>query len=193
MRCGDVRWFHSGFIRASTVVNATGPDAAELAAGVGIRLPVLPRRMHQFVTGPVDRVTRRLPCLVEPATTLFIAPEGDGVLLGVDRDEPSSRELTVDWDFLPTVVETAARLLPQLLEADIRSAWAGSIELTPDGLPIVDVVARVPGLVLANGFNGHGFMLSPAIGRVVSELILDGASRDLDSLELSLSRFADAA
>jgi sarcosine oxidase subunit beta len=182
-----------GFLQVSTVINATGPHAADLMAAIGIRLPVFPRRMHQFVTGPLSGMVGTLPCVVEPATSLFVAPEGNGILLGLNRDEPSSHELTVDWDFLPRVVETAARVLPHVLDADIRSAWAGSVELTPDGLPIVEASSSVRGLVLANGFNGHGFMWSPAIGRVVSELILDGAPRDLDLAPFALARFADGA
>jgi sarcosine oxidase subunit beta len=67
---------------------------------------------------------------------------------------------------------------------------SGVYDVTPDHDPILGSVAGAPGVWLAAGFNGHGFMLAPAVGRLVAESVLETADRDslLDSY--SLSRFA---
>ena len=182
----------AGRVAAPLVIDAAGPQAAVVAAMVGIDLPVYPKRLHQFVTGPVAGLPPDLPCVAEPATTLFVAPEGQGVLLGMDRPEASSTNTLVDWDFLPEVIRTATHRLPSIEQSDIRTAWAGLIEQTPDGLPIVGKVPDVEGFILANGMNGHGFMLSPAIGRAVAELVLDGVSSSVDVGELGIERFCPA-
>lgn len=183
----------AGRIATRLAVDAAGPWAAEIAALAGVACPVFPKRFHQFVTGPVDGISPELPCILEPATTLFVAPEGSGVLLGMDRVEPGGTNMAVEWDFLPEVVATAIRRLPKIESADIRAAWAGLIELTPDGLPIVGQTSEVDGLILACGLNGHGFMLAPAIGRSVAELICDGRYTHLDLGPFGPLRFADGA
>lgn len=180
-----------GTLSCDVVITAAGPHTRELAQTVGIELPIRPRRMHQFVVGPF-RGSRSLPCIVDIATTLFIASEsGDGLLLGMDREEPESFDQSIDWDFLPEVVKAATTVLPDVITGDLRTAWAGLYDITPDGLPFLGEAQSVSGLYCAAGMNGHGFMLSPAIGRVMAELVVDGAS-SIDIESLSVDRFATA-
>ncbi len=77
------------------------------------------------------------------------------------------------------------RLLPATAEVRIDRSWAGYIDMTPDMLPAIDAVGEPSGLVLATGFSGHGFGMGPIVGRLVSELILNGEA----SLDLSAFRF----
>jgi sarcosine oxidase subunit beta len=63
--------------------------------------------------------------------------------------------------------------------------------MTPDHHAIIGEVPQVRGLYLANGFSGHGVMHSPATGRIISELILDGRARLLDVAPLGLERFSE--
>ena len=62
--------------------------------------------------------------------------------------------------------------------------------MSPDGHAIVGVAPGVPNLYLANGSSGHGVMHAPALGRLVAELIVDGAARSLDIDALRPDRFA---
>ncbi len=78
------------------------------------------------------------------------------------------------------------RLLPATGAVRIDRSWAGYIDMTPDLLPALDRLDRPAGLILATGFSGHGFGLGPIVGRLVSELALDGAP----SLDLSAFRYA---
>jgi sarcosine oxidase subunit beta len=83
--------------------------------------------------------------------------------------------------------------VPVLEEARIntRKSWAGLYSVTPDHHCILGEVPRVPGFFLANGFSGHGMMHSPAVGMIVSDLILKGKTELLDSHPLRYARFEE--
>jgi sarcosine oxidase subunit beta len=87
------------------------------------------------------------------------------------------------------LLPTATRVFPPLEEAGIRSTWVGLYEMTPDRHPIVGS-SGVEGFYLANGFSGHGFQHAPIVGKLLTELIVDGAAITVDIAELSLDRFA---
>ena len=63
--------------------------------------------------------------------------------------------------------------------------------MTPDGNPILDRSRNVDGLYWAVGFSGHGFKLSPVVGRMVAELVMRGESSDHPVHQFRASRFAD--
>jgi sarcosine oxidase subunit beta len=75
----------------------------------------------------------------------------------------------------------------------IRS-WTGTDGQMPDVLPVLGPSRTTPGLIHAFGFSGHGFMLGPAVGAVLSELVLDGRT-DIPLEAFDIGRFArqDAA
>jgi len=79
--------------------------------------------------------------------------------------------------------------VPVLEKARIARGWAGLYEISPDHHAILGRVPGVEGLILANGFSGHGFQHSPAVGKVISELIVDGAAATIDISSLSVERF----
>jgi sarcosine oxidase subunit beta len=89
------------------------------------------------------------------------------------------------------MVEPAVHRLPPLEEASISNGWAGLYETTPDHNAVIGPVRAAPGLMLANGFSGHGFMHAPAVGQLVAEWIVDGAP-SLDLSPLRLERFSEA-
>ncbi len=173
------------------VVDAAGAWAAEVARLAGVELPITPLRRQIFVTERVPGLEREFPLTVEFASGLYMHRESGGVLLGMadPRDGPGFDD-SVNWDFLPDVVERAMARLPLLERAAIRTAWGGLYEDTPDKHPIVGHVAGVDGFVSAAGFSGHGVMHAPAIGELVAELLVDGRS-SLDLGPLRASRFAE--
>jgi glycine/D-amino acid oxidase-like deaminating enzyme len=83
-----------------------------------------------------------------------------------------------------------ARVFPDIRDAAITRSWAGFIDMTPDMIPVIGPVPEAPGLVVASGFSGHGFMLGPIAGRLVSEVVLDGRA-SLDIAPFRLERFRD--
>ena len=83
-------------------------------------------------------------------------------------------------------------MLPGLPPLGIARSWAGYIDATPDLVPVLGGAPGVGGLVLATGFSGHGFAMGPIVGRLVSELIVDGKT-SLDISAFRFSRFAEGA
>jgi glycine/D-amino acid oxidase-like deaminating enzyme len=87
---------------------------------------------------------------------------------------------------LARVLTEVRRVLPGAGDARIERSWAGYIDMTPDMLPVIDRLECPSGLVLATGLSGHGFGMGPIVGRLVSELVLEGRA----SMDLGAFRFA---
>jgi sarcosine oxidase subunit beta len=182
-----------GEIDTPVVVNAAGAWSAEIARWAGVDLPVLPYRRHCFTTKPLAFVDETLPMIVDMKSGVYMHRESGGLLLGLaDKDEPSSFDTSVNWDFLERVVEGAVERVPALGEAEIGHGWAGLYETTPDHNAVLGPPAAVQGLLIAAGFSGHGFMQAPAVGQLIAEWIVDGKP-GLDVSELRLERFEEQA
>jgi len=97
--------------------------------------------------------------------------------------------LNVDYDAMVEVAENSIYRVPVLEKAEIDRGWAGSYEISPDNHAILGEIPGLKGFFLANGFSGHGFQHSPAVGKVMAELIL-GEKPSIDISCLSLERFA---
>ena len=178
-----------GEIAARTIVNAAGPWAAQIAKLVGIDLPIQPLRRHIFVTEAVPGLDDDFPLTIEFATGLYAHRESGGVLLGMaDPNEKPAFDDSVNWDFMPAVVERALARFPILERTSIKTGWAGLYEDTPDKHPILGKMDGVEGFISAAGFSGHGIMHAPATGELIAELIVDGGT-SLDIGALSASRF----
>ena len=178
-------------IVCGTVIDAAGAWAAEIARHVGLSLPIAPLRRHIFVTAPVPGLDHEFPLTIEFASGLYFHRESGGVLLGMadPADQPRFDD-SVNWDFLPTVVERALSRLPILERATVKTGWAGYYEDTPDKHPIIGPIDEVPGFVVAAGFSGHGVMHAPAAGEVVAQLVC-GELPSVDVRALAFSRFAE--
>lgn len=172
-----------------TLVIACGPWSAQLAAGVGVELPIRPLCRQLLTTGPLRSPPARLPMVIEEETGFHFRRRGERLVLAMADAVPR-------FGFATEVDETVfgdrlARLhhrFPAAASSSLEDAWAGLYDMTPDAHPIIGRVAD--GVYAACGFSGHGFMQSPAVGRAVAEEILDGGSSlDLDAYRLD--RFGD--
>lgn len=105
---------------------------------------------------------------------------GRAVAQSVER--PANRKL------MDASLAAAARMIPRLREVRITRYWAGVIDMSPDGLPVLDAATGVDGLVVVTGLSGHGLALGPAIGRIAAELAVGGRTdQPIDAF--SLRRF----
>jgi hypothetical protein len=86
------------------------------------------------------------------------------------------------------VGEQVAERFPSFAEAGLASSWTGVYDVTPDWNPVLGAVPDVPGLVVGFGFSGHGFKLSPAVGRVLAQQAL-GLPTDVPLAPYALERF----
>ena len=79
-------------------------------------------------------------------------------------------------------------MFPKAAHARIIRSWGGIVENTPDGRPVLDRLADPSNVVIAT-MSSVGFGLSPASGRVIKELIVDGRCSFADLKAISLARF----
>jgi len=182
-----------GVIETPIAVNAAGPYARHVGRMAGVEVPVEPYRRHIFIAaldGPAAIVPESKIMVIDFETTFYFHREGAGLLFGMgDPGEAPTFDTTVQWEFLPQVVDVAVRRLPALAGASISHAWAGLYEVTPDANPIVGRAPEVEGLFLINGFSGHGFQHSPAAGRILADVIV-GRDPEFDLAPFNLNRFA---
>ncbi len=179
--------------QARTVVNAAGAWSADVAAMVGIDLPVEPLRRMLVPTEPFDQFPHSAPMIIDMSTGFHFRPEGRGFLLAWnDPEETPGFKLNFEPAFIEKILQRAADRVPMFenLAVNPKRAWAGLYEMTPDHHPILGAVGDVPGFFLANGFSGHGVMHAPATGKILSDLILQGNTDLIDARVLGFDRFA---
>ncbi|WP_367160288.1 FAD-binding oxidoreductase [Kozakia baliensis] len=109
-------------------------------------------------------------------------------------DQPTPMEKTRILDPKPdnstieTTLKNTRALLPELKKTDIQAKWAGYIDSTPDGVPIIDGNSGIPGLFIATGFSGHGFGIGPGAGHLVADILL-GRTPITQVEQYKMSRF----
>lgn len=185
-----------GPVACTTVVNAAGPWAGEVAALAGLDVPVRPYRRNIYMTTPFPQIPGPIPLTVDVGSGFYMRHEGAGILMGKSNlDEPSSFNQTVDWDWLDHVLEVGLARFPLLEEAGLAESqcWAGLYEITPDHNPILGYHPDLPGYLDASGFSGHGIMHAPATGMLIAEEILDGRAQTINIDELRINRFRNGA
>jgi len=94
-------------------------------------------------------------------------------------------------ELLEEIIERACRRVPQLEQAEVMRGVTGVYDMTPDARPLLGQVPGIEGLYICAGFSGMGFKISPAIGLVMSELILDGVATTVDISAFRPTRFAE--
>ncbi len=183
---------NQGEVATNTVVNCAGPWAASIGDMVGVDIPIVPLRRQFFVTDALPQVSHDHVFTIEFETTLYFHPEGPGLLVGMsNQDEKPGDRYAIDEEFHLKTLERAMYRLPLLEHARVARQMAGLYEVTPDDHPVLAGAKALPGFYIAAGFSGHGFQHSPATGKVMSEIILDGASKTIDVSMLDLERFAE--
>jgi len=186
-----------GPVSAPVVVNAAGPWAAEVAALAGVDLPVEPLRRMLIPTEPFAGVSHAIPMVVDMTNGFHFRPESLGFLLAWnDPEETPGYKTSFEPSFIEKVLIRAADRVPcfENLAVNPKRAWAGLYEMSPDHHCILGSVPEAPGFFCANGFSGHGVMHAPSTGKIVSDLILRGATSIVDNVEtLGPSRFAKGA
>ncbi len=173
-------------VEADVRVIACGPWSARVAAAFGVDVPVRPLRRQLLETSVVEGLGERLPMVIEHESGFHFRRAHAAqrlVLAMADRAPRWGWEEVPDEAVVPDRLARLAHRCPAAGGAQIERAWAGLYDMTPDAHPIVGEIG--PGLFAACGFSGHGFMQSPAVGRALAELILDGeTSFDLEPFRL---------
>lgn len=163
-----------GPIHAPVAVNAAGAEGGAVGALAGVLVPVSPYRRQIFVTGPLPEFSVEPPLTIDYHRAWYFRGEMGGCLFSGPKDEVSTFNTNVDWEHVAESVATAVARVPVLERAEIKRGWAGSYDISPDNNAILGGVPEFPGLFLATGHSGHGFMHGPATGKLMAELILTG-------------------
>ncbi|HEV7552700.1 MAG TPA: FAD-dependent oxidoreductase [Candidatus Angelobacter sp.] len=183
-----------GPVSTRTVVNAAGAWSAQIAKYLHIDLPVEPLRRMLVPSEPFSDFPHSSPMVIDMSTGFHFRPEGRGFLLAWnDPEETPGYKTDFEPSFIEKILVHAADRVPAFenLPINPKRAWAGLYEMTPDHHCILGQVSTVPGFFLANGFSGHGVMHSPATGKIIADLILQGKTNVVDDVSvLAYERFA---
>jgi sarcosine oxidase subunit beta len=181
-----------GAFGADTLVIAAGPQTGLLAGMVGAFLPLAPARVEMIVTEPLPLMLRG----GVDGNGLYGRQARRGNLIygggpheWIDVADMGAPELPTS-PLTRNLARRLAELFPGAAHLRLIRSWAGVVENTPDGLPVVDRLASPDNVVVAT-MSSVGFGLSPAVGKAISELVLHGECRFADLGAVRLARFAE--
>jgi len=188
----------AGDFHAGTVVSTQNIWTPELADWTGCTLPVTPER-HAVLALQCDDApyTFAMPVLKDLASPgmLYCRSYGGSQMLvseGVVGETLASVEVEqgdVAMDYVVEVGVQVAQRFPAYETAGIASSWTGVYDVTPDWNPVLGRLPGIKGLVVGYGFSGHGFKLSPTVGRVLAQEVL-GLPTEVSLAPYSIERFA---
>ena len=181
---------NQGTFSAASVVNCAGAWANRFATMLGESVPLTPK-------APMLMVTERLP----PFLDLTVGAEGyqlsfkqmqnGTVIIGgahLAKLDFEREQTVMNFADLKTSAQTVTRFFPHMGPVRIVRTWAGIEGFMPDNIPVIGASSKASGVFHAFGFSAHGFQLSPIVGRIISELILDGKT-DLPIEPFDIRRF----
>jgi sarcosine oxidase subunit beta len=190
---------NEGRYNCGILILATGPWAAQLGRAAGITLPVQPCRTQvALFRRPVDS-GRRVAIYGDFVQGLYFKPtHGEmlhaGSVAGEETQDPVDPDHyneAADSEWLNGVRQRLSRRYPTMHRGYGRGGYGALYAITPDWHPIIDKLPGIEGAYCAVGFSGHGFKMSPIVGQLMSELVVDGAAKTLDITPLRLGRFEE--
>jgi sarcosine oxidase subunit beta len=184
-----------GVIATERVILTGGPTLRAVGRLVGARIFAGGARHQVVVTEPHAAFeVERLPMLFDVGAGLYWRLEEGGLLWGMSnpQEAPGPARL-IDWPYLRRMERRLHKLVPSSRGLGIRKVWCGTIDYTPDHLPILGPVettqgVRIEGTTVASA-GGHGMMWGPGVARVAADLALEGRTRLIDVAELGMDRF----
>ncbi|MBL7500616.1 FAD-binding oxidoreductase [Frankia sp. CNm7] len=185
-------------VEADVVVVATGLWSGELMSALRIDFPVQSLRSELLVVDAGEPL-RDLPVLSDLVSLQYVRVEGSGELLVGNSDhsepkfaDPDNYSNQASEAGLERAGAKVLHRFDKFPEVSVAHTYAGCYDITPDWNPVIAPVG-FGGLYLAAGFSGHGFKISPAVGTLMADLILEGDSTDPDipAADFRLERFAE--
>ena len=185
-------------ISADTVVVATGVWTKPFLAAHGIDVPIEVHREQIVMIDPGEDLGA-VPVFSDLVSLQYVRPDvrgeilfGNSDLKELDVADPDRYTNRADGEFIEMTVDKVGTRFPGFAAPSITTSYAGCYDVTPDWNPII---SRGPldGLVIAAGFSGHGFKISPAVGRLVADIVVDDHSNDprIPETDFRFSRFTE--
>lgn len=185
-----------GDFDAPLVISVQNIWARDIERWTGIATPVVAERHKVLALQGPQAYTRAMPVfkdLASPGMIYCRSYGGQQMLVsegtaGETLAAPDLEPGAISDDDLLQIAGQAAERFPSFAEAGVASSWTGVYDVTPDWNPVLGRLPDVPGLIVAYGFSGHGFKLSPAVGRVLAQEAL-GLATDVPLAPYALERF----
>lgn len=178
------------------LIAAGGVWTRTLVAGIGVTLPLATRALQMLLTTPA-------PCELAPVVSAFNHKlsfkqlDGGAYLIGGGWPARVVDESANAWALLDDSVQAslsvAREVYPPVASCALAQGWAGLEAFMPDDLPVIGPVPGLDGLLVAAGFSGHGFALSPAVGDLLARLALGHDARADRWRGLRFDRFGATA
>ena len=172
-------------VSASHVVLAAGAWSDSLTGAVGLRLPVRMQALQMLRSSPAAQglltpvlgvMSRQLSLKQLPDGAFLLGGGWPGAVAKGRRGyEMHHESMSGNW-------AEAVAVLPAVGQQQIARAWCGLEAMSIDNIPFIGPVPGVEGLTLATGFSGHGFAISPAVGRAVADQLAGRPTPELDGL-----------
>ena len=188
----------TGNVACATVLSTQNIWTRELAAWVDRAMPVVPERHAVLAleceTAPYTFAMPVFKDLASPGMLYcrsyggrqMLVSEG---LVGERLAATDTEQADVPLDYVAAVGEQVAARFPAYEAAGLASSWTGVYDVTPDWNPVLGRLPGIDGLVMGFGFSGHGFKLSPTVGRVLAQEAL-GLPTDVSLAPYSIERFS---
>jgi len=170
------------------VVNAAGGYAREIGLMAGVDIPVYSENHEILATEPVEKMQG--PMVMSFTKNIYCqqVPHGAFIMGRSEPNTPKGHNIESSWQFLDRMSKTVMDIMPKVGELRVVRQWGGSYNMSPDRQPILGDTEDCQGFYIACGFSGHGFMLAPMTGLLLSEIIF-GKKTSMDMNMLHINRF----
>ena len=180
---------------AGTVVLAAGVWSPALMRTVGVVLPI-ETELHRVavLAHPAGQGTP-VAC-IDSTTQTYFRPEAGGSMTlvgafaGQRGADPDAVASAAGEDLAP-LVQAASHRVPALEDAGIVRGVTGVYDMTPDARPLLGRLPGLDGLIVAAGFSGMGFKISPAVGEGIAGLIAGAPAGSVDLAPFRPDRLSD--
>ena len=187
-----------GTFRSNTVISTQNIWATDIERWTGIPTPVVPERHTVLALECAGSpYTFQMPVFKDLGSPgmLYCRSYGGSQMLvsegivGETLATPDNEQGDISMDYVVEVGAQVAERFPAYEAAGLASQWTGVYDVTPDWNPVLGRVQGLQGLVVGYGFSGHGFKLSPAVGRVLAQCALN-LPTDVSLAPYALERFS---
>ena len=177
---------------------AAGYRTRALLAPLGVDVPLTPVRHTIAIVRRTPGFGSPHPIVSDRVLGSYYRPEG-GELTLIGTTAAHEGRVNPDVERAPaptledeaTLAERFAERFPSQQQASLQRGYTGVYDCSPDLQPLLGPLPSIAGLHIAAGFSGHGFKLSPAVGELVAEQIVDGRTSLVDIGLFSPNRFAE--
>jgi sarcosine dehydrogenase len=175
-----------GRVACGRLVLCCGQWTRQLAARLGVNVPLAPLQHQYVVTEPIPGVTTDLPTLRDPDRLTYYKEEVGGLVMGGYEPDPlpwaeagvpeafAFELLSEEWDHFEPLMERALGRVPALAEAGVKQMINGPESFTPDGNFILGEAPECRGVFIGAGFNAFGIAAGGGAGMALAEWVARG-------------------